>query len=153
MTSLETAGLQVQVPEGWVCCGRPLYDFGMLDTARAYLENVLNTLRPQIEAGVPVVGLEPNCVSVFRDKLIGMMPGKKDAQRLKEKTFTLGEFLHQEAPTARHATSFRKADIPKSGLTMESKVGRRWSAQRSRARVWRWPARCSCDPGALERSL
>ena len=34
---LEHAGYQVRVPSQSLCCGRPLYDYGMLDTAKALL--------------------------------------------------------------------------------------------------------------------
>jgi Fe-S oxidoreductase len=57
---LEDSGCQVFVPREHLCCGRPLYDFGMLDTARAYLTRILRALQPVIEAGVPVIGLEPS---------------------------------------------------------------------------------------------
>src|SRR5919206_2773631 len=62
---LEATGYQVVVPQPSLCCGRPLYDFGMLTLARSLLRQILDTLRPQIEAGVPIVGLEPSCVAVF----------------------------------------------------------------------------------------
>src|ERR1051325_9600240 len=50
---LEAAGFNVMVPETSLCCGRPLYDFGMLDTAKHLLRQILDTLRPAIEEGVP----------------------------------------------------------------------------------------------------
>ncbi len=90
---LETAGYRVIVPETVVCCGRPLYDYGMLDLAKTFLRQTLQTLRPHIENGTPIVGLEPSCVSVFRDELVNMLPNDKNAQRLKNQTFLLGEFL------------------------------------------------------------
>ena len=33
---LESAGFQVIVPQANLCCGRPLYDFGMLDRAQVF---------------------------------------------------------------------------------------------------------------------
>ncbi len=51
-------------------CGRPLYDFGFLDQARKYLLGILDEFEPQINAGIPVVMLEPSCASVFRDELV-----------------------------------------------------------------------------------
>jgi Fe-S oxidoreductase len=90
---LEDAGCRVVVPRADLCCGRPLYDYGMLDTARGYLRDILTTLRPAIEAGVPVVGLEPSCTAVFRDELTEMMPNNEDAQRLHDQTFYFSEFL------------------------------------------------------------
>ena len=45
---LENAGFQVRVPEEPLCCGRPLYDYGMLDRAKRYLREILDRLRPRI---------------------------------------------------------------------------------------------------------
>ncbi|MDQ2908452.1 MAG: FAD-binding oxidoreductase [Candidatus Eremiobacteraeota bacterium] len=90
---LEDAGFRVIVPLETLCCGRPLYDYGMLDLAKTFLRQVLASLRPHIEAGTCVVGLEPSCVSVFREELLNMLPHDPDAQRLAKQTFMLGEFL------------------------------------------------------------
>jgi Fe-S oxidoreductase len=94
---LEHAGYQVTIPEMQLCCGRPLYDFGMLDSAKYLLEQALGALRPQIAAGIPVIGLEPSCVSVFRDEMVSLLAHNKDAARLKQQTFLLSEFLVKEA--------------------------------------------------------
>jgi FAD/FMN-containing dehydrogenase/Fe-S oxidoreductase len=103
---LESAGFQVTVPWEHLCCGRPLYDYGMLDQARRQLRQILDTLREEIREGVPVIGLEPSCVAVFRDEMLNLFPGDQDAQRLSRQVFTLGEFLaHQEQKDA--------VDLPK----------------------------------------
>jgi Fe-S oxidoreductase len=94
---LEAAGYHVEVPEQALCCGRALYDHGMLVTARRLLRAILDTLRPQIEDGVPVVGLEPSCVAVFRDELLNLFPNDEDAKRLSQQTFLLSEFLVRQA--------------------------------------------------------
>jgi len=93
---LETAGFRVLVPQANLCCGRPLYDFGMLDRAQRLLLEILDTLEPEIEAGIPVVGLEPSCVAVFRDELINLFPHDERAQALSRQTFLLSEFLEQK---------------------------------------------------------
>jgi FAD/FMN-containing dehydrogenase/Fe-S oxidoreductase len=95
---LESAGFRVTLPRRRVCCGRPLYDYGMLDLARRYLTRTLETLRPQIEAGIPVIGLEPSCLAVFRDELVNMLPGNLDARRLAAQSYVLSEFLADHAP-------------------------------------------------------
>jgi Fe-S oxidoreductase len=92
---LEHAGLQVIVPSPSLCCGRPLYDFGMLGTAKRLLRQVLDALRAEIEAGTPFVGLEPSCVAVFRDELKNLFPMDEDARRLAGRFFSLDEFLQQ----------------------------------------------------------
>jgi FAD/FMN-containing dehydrogenase/Fe-S oxidoreductase len=90
---LETAGFNVLLPQGNLCCGRPLYDFGMLDRAEDLLLRVMDTMEPEIEAGVPIVGLEPSCVTVFRDELCNLFPRDERAYRLSRQTFLLSEFL------------------------------------------------------------
>jgi FAD/FMN-containing dehydrogenase/Fe-S oxidoreductase len=106
---LEAAGFQVVVPEAPLCCGRPLYDFGMLDTAKSLLRQVLDTLRADIRAGTPVVGMEPSCVAVFRDELVNLFPMDEDAKRLKQQTFLLSEFLAQKVENYQPPRLHRKA--------------------------------------------
>jgi ferredoxin len=65
--AIEAAGWRVIMPEGHVCCGRPLYDYGFLDTATKYLHGVLEVLREHVREGTPVVGMEPSCLAVFKD--------------------------------------------------------------------------------------
>jgi Fe-S oxidoreductase len=70
----------------------------MLRTARRLLRHILNELRDDIRNGIPIVGLEPSCVAVFRDELTNLFPNDEDALRLKTQTFTLAEFLEKKAP-------------------------------------------------------
>jgi len=95
---LRAAGFRVFIPQQRLCCGRPLYDFGMLDQAKRYLSKVLSTLAVPIDAGIPVVVLEPSCASVFRDEMRGLFPGDVRAERLRAHTFLLSEFLERHAP-------------------------------------------------------
>jgi FAD/FMN-containing dehydrogenase/Fe-S oxidoreductase len=95
---LEHAGYQVTIPDSSVCCGRPLYDFGMLDEARATLLHTLSALRADIAAGTPIIGLEPSCVSVFRDEMTNLLgKNNQDAQKLKAQTYLFSEFLVNKA--------------------------------------------------------
>jgi FAD/FMN-containing dehydrogenase/Fe-S oxidoreductase len=93
---LEAAGYRVELPRAGLCCGRPLYDYGMLRVAKRQLRQILDALREPIAAGVPVVGLEPSCVAVFRDELVNLFPDDPLATRLSEHTFFLAEFLERE---------------------------------------------------------
>ena len=93
---LEHFGYQVKVPMQHLCCGRPLYDYGFLDRAKAYLNRILEALADDIDAGTPMVVLEPSCCSVFRDELNGLLPESRRAHRLMENTFTLAEFLEKK---------------------------------------------------------
>jgi FAD/FMN-containing dehydrogenase/Fe-S oxidoreductase len=96
MRVLQSAGCEVLVPEQHFCCGRPLYDYGFLEMAKGYLQNILDKLGPEIDRGTPFVVLEPSCCAVFRDELNGLFPESARAHRLQEQTFTLSEFLHQQ---------------------------------------------------------
>ena len=93
---LEQAGFAVEVPQQHLCCGRPLYDYGMLDLAKVYLQRVMQAIRPQLLAEVPIVVLEPSCASVFRDELSNLFPDDPLARKLKEQTLLLSEFLEQK---------------------------------------------------------
>jgi len=95
---LEAAGFSVELPRKRVCCGRPLYDFGMLTLAKHALRNTLDALSEPITSGVPVVVLEPSCASVFRDELRKLMPHDEHARRLVNQTVVLDELLDRYAP-------------------------------------------------------
>jgi len=96
---LQSAGFAVHVPQTQehLCCGRPLYDFGLLGAAKKYLQKVLAALEPYVNSGLPVIMLEPSCASVFRDELRGLFPQNGIAHRLRQQTFTLSSFLQSEA--------------------------------------------------------
>jgi FAD/FMN-containing dehydrogenase/Fe-S oxidoreductase len=97
---LEALGYEVVLPPPGLCCGRPLYDFGFLGIARRFLSRAMDALEPYISAGVPVVGVEPSCVSTFRDELRNLFPRDQRAKRLSMQTFMLGEFLDAHAADA-----------------------------------------------------
>jgi Fe-S oxidoreductase len=129
---LEAAGFQVTIPSRPLCCGRPLYDFGMLDLAKQMWRQIMDALHDDIESGTPIVGLEPSCVAAFRDELIQMYPMYEDAKRLNIQVLTLAEFLdskaqHVELPRLHryaivHGHCHQKAVM---GLTSEQKIMKR----------------------------
>ena len=108
---LEAAGFDVVLPERPLCCGRPLYDYGMLDTATKLLRQVLDELRPHIQAGVPVVGIEPSCLAVFRGEMPELFRNDLDAKRLSEQSYLLSEFLQERAPSWEAPALHRKAVV------------------------------------------
>lgn len=106
---LEDAGFNVSVPMQNMCCGRPLYDYGFLGMARRWLLDIIEKLRPEIEADVPIVVLEPSCWAVFKDELTNILPNSQDAQRLQRNVHLLGAFLREKAPGYRIPKLHRKA--------------------------------------------
>jgi FAD/FMN-containing dehydrogenase/Fe-S oxidoreductase len=97
-TILTEAGFQVETPRGHICCGRPLYDFGLLGAARSYLARVLSRMAPQIEAGLPFIFLEPSCASVFKDELLELFPNDPRAKRLSQNIWLLSNWLADRVP-------------------------------------------------------
>jgi len=107
---LEAAGFCVTLPKTILCCGRPLYDFGLLDRAKRLLLKTLKVLAREIEASIPVVVLEPSCAAVFRDEMINLFPGDERAHELSRQTVLLSEFLEKKA------SDFRLPKLPAKAL-------------------------------------
>jgi FAD/FMN-containing dehydrogenase/Fe-S oxidoreductase len=108
---LEAAGFDITVPRAHLCCGRPLYDIGMLDRAKSLLLEIMDELLPEIEAGTPIVVLEPSCAAVFRDELTNLFPKDERAHALSKQVFLLSEFLEKYAQDLRLPQLARKALI------------------------------------------
>ncbi len=133
---LESLGYDVRIPARSLCCGRPLYDFGMLDLAKRQRRQIMNVLKDDIRTGTPIVGLEPSCVAVFRDELVNLFPHDEDALRLSKQVMTLAELLNHhppeqplprlESPAIVHGHCHHKAVI---GLGAEQQVMRRLGLQ------------------------
>jgi len=108
---LEASGYQVSVARAAggkpLCCGRTYLAAGMLDQARAEAHRVLEALRPDLERGIPVLGLEPSCVFTFRDEYGAMLHGARDAQLLASRSFLVDEYLAAEIAAGRIAPPWR----------------------------------------------
>src|SRR5438045_467856 len=92
-------------------CGRPLYDYGMLNTAKRYLRKILQELNSEIREGIPVIGLEPSCTAVFKDELTNLFPNDEDAKRLKENVFFFSDFIEHHAKDFSFPKLNRKAKL------------------------------------------
>ncbi|MET9080286.1 FAD-linked oxidase C-terminal domain-containing protein [Streptomyces sp. NPDC004237] len=95
---LEDAGFRVAVPTRPVCCGLTWISTGQLPLAQKVLRRTLAVLRPYLEAGTPVVGLEPSCTAVFRSDAPELMPADQDVERLAGQVRTFAEHLVHHAP-------------------------------------------------------
>ena len=79
-----------------LCCGRTFLAAGLVDQARQEARRMIDALRPYVEQGVPVVGLEPACLLTLRDEMTVMMPGA-DTAALASNALLFEEFLAREA--------------------------------------------------------
>jgi FAD/FMN-containing dehydrogenase/Fe-S oxidoreductase len=90
---LEDAGYEVTVTGANVCCGLTWISTGQLDGARRQLRRTLTALAPALDAGIPVVGLEPSCTAALRRDAAELLPGDRRAQALSGAVKTLAELL------------------------------------------------------------
>jgi Fe-S oxidoreductase len=94
---------------------------------------IIAGLRDEIEAGTPIVGIEPLCVSVFKEELPNLFPQDQDALRLSSLVTPLGDFLaglehwmpsRIERPILLHGHCHHKAVIGMAGTQQAlEKVG------------------------------
>ncbi|BDG04484.1 FAD-binding and (Fe-S)-binding domain-containing protein [Anaeromyxobacter oryzae] len=93
---LERAGWAVELPRRRLCCGRPLYDYGMLDRARRMLDRSLDALYPAAMAGRPILFLEPSCAAVFRDEALQLFPDDPRAIAVSRQVEVLSELVDSD---------------------------------------------------------
>ena len=90
---LEAAGYAVQITSQPVCCGLTWISTGQLDGARRQLRRSLQALEPALQAGKPIVGLEPSCTAVLRGEVTELLPADPRAGQVRAATRTLAELL------------------------------------------------------------
>ncbi|MFM9372023.1 FAD-binding and (Fe-S)-binding domain-containing protein [Streptomyces sp. Da 82-17] len=97
---LEAAGFEVLLPPDHLCCGLTWLTTGQLDTARRVLDRTLTAVDPFLRRGIPLVGLEPSCTSLFRTDGTELLADDARARRAAEQTLTFAELLDRHAPDA-----------------------------------------------------
>ncbi len=107
---LEDAGFTVEVPARPLCCGLTWISTGQLRIAKRQLARSIAALRPAMEAGWPVVVLEPSCAAVFRSDATELL-GSSGAKLLAERTRTLAELLTEVGWQPRSAPPAGKAIV------------------------------------------
>ncbi|MER5476741.1 FAD-binding and (Fe-S)-binding domain-containing protein [Streptomyces sp. NPDC002734] len=83
---------------GRVCCGLTYVSTGQLDRARAVLRRTLDLVEPVLDAGLPVVVLEPSCAAALRGDLPELLGDDPRAARLADAVVTFAEALERHAP-------------------------------------------------------
>lgn len=94
---LVKAGYSVAVAKTHFCCGRPLYEYGLLEQAKTSLQNILDGFAQNLPASASVIVLEPSCLSVFKDEMLRLFPTDHRARQLAEKCSTVSGFLKTNA--------------------------------------------------------
>ena len=83
-----------------LCCGRSFLATGMVDEARHEARRMLSALRPHIERGTAIIGLEPSCLLTLRDEFCSMLPGE-ETRALADQALLFEEFLAREQQAGR----------------------------------------------------
>ena len=104
---LEDAGYSVRIPAREVCCGLTWMSTGQVDTARRQLQRSVDALRPAVHENIPVVGLEPSCIAMFRGDGEELLPaedgeGRLVAHGMRTLAELLGERKGWQPPDLRH---------------------------------------------------
>ncbi|GAA2398935.1 FAD-binding and (Fe-S)-binding domain-containing protein [Actinomadura vinacea] len=90
---LEALGYRVLMPPGRVCCGLTWHSTGQLRVTQRVLRQTLDVLEPALNAGLPVVGLEPSCTVMLRDEATELLPDDPRSEQLASSTVTLAELV------------------------------------------------------------
>ncbi|MFC7228615.1 FAD-binding protein [Salinirubellus salinus] len=100
---LEALGYAVEVPEV-ECCGRAALSQGLVERARGFAETNVEILGEYADRGVPVVGVEPSCVSalVEYDDLLEETGGLPEVSR------TVASFLRDRVEAG-------EVELPEAG--------------------------------------
>ncbi len=94
-----------------LCCGRTFLSVGDVDAARAEMTRTLASLRPFLERGIPLVGLEPSCLLTFRDELPALLPGA-EAERAAAHAMLFEDFIMREADAGRFRLQLKPIGAP-----------------------------------------
>lgn len=104
---LQLLGYTPIIVEKQVCCGRSAYSKGFLDKAKKLAVTNIQALKPFAEQGIPIVGLEPSCLSMFVNEYLSLAPGE-DAKLVSSKIKMIEEFVFEEIKTSGIELNFDK---------------------------------------------
>ncbi len=121
---LQAAGYRVHIPQKTkavidnastcskeFCCGRTYLAAGMVDKAKASLDELVNHLAPYAEQNIPIIGLEPSCLFTLKDEALVMGFGER-AVTVSKHAQLLEEFLASEAKAGNLKLSLKAATRP-----------------------------------------
>ncbi len=94
-----------------LCCGRTFLSAGLVERARTEMRRTLDALKPHVESGMPIIGLEPSCLLTFRDELEAVLPGEASAKLAKQMVL-FEEFVAAEMGRGAFKIAFKPADRP-----------------------------------------
>ncbi|MGW1675801.1 FAD-binding and (Fe-S)-binding domain-containing protein [Saccharopolyspora sp. NPDC002376] len=109
VTALEALGHAVEIPREPVCCGLTWHSTGQLGIARRAVRRTARLLRPQLDRGLPVIGLEPSCTAFLRNDAVELAPDDLDVAALAAATRTFAEWVEPTREQWQQPASDRQA--------------------------------------------
>ena len=110
VTALEALGYRVEVPAQPVCCGLTWISTGQLDHAKRVMKATLATLKPWLDDGVPIVGLEPSCTAALKSEATELLPDHPGATQASAAVRSLAEILRPHAGELRSRAAQQAAE-------------------------------------------
>jgi Fe-S oxidoreductase len=104
--ALQAAGFEPLLLPDKACCGRPAVSKGLLDEAARLARHNLELLAPYAREGVPIVGIEPSCMTMLRDEYLDLVPGD-NANAVAEVTTTVETLIVQAGEAGNLNLRFR----------------------------------------------
>ena len=131
---LSAAGTRIHIAQGKgrpLCCGRTYLSAGLVDEARTEAERFIDAIKPHLEAGRAIIGLEPSCLFTLRDEFPSLLPGE-EADKLAQSAVLFEQYLVNEKKARRLKLKLKTQPQPillhghchqKSFAVMEDVVG------------------------------
>jgi Fe-S oxidoreductase len=88
-----------------LCCGRTFLSAGLIEEARQEARRMLDAVTPHLQAGTPIVGLEPSCLLTLRDEFPAILPGVQ-TKALAARAQLFEEFVESERAAGRFELPF-----------------------------------------------
>ena len=114
VTALEALGYRVEVPAQPVCCGLTWISTGQLEHAKRVMTRTLATLKPWLDDGVPIVGLEPSCTAALKSEATELLPDHPGAKQASASVRSLAEILRLHAGALRARAAEQHAAAPRA---------------------------------------
>lgn len=93
---LVDAGYAPELAERGTCCGLTWITTGQRDVAARELKHAVEVLYPSVQRGIPIVGSEPSCLSVWHSDATELLPDDTRVSKIAAKVFTLAQFLQRD---------------------------------------------------------
>ena len=120
VTALEALGYRVEVPAQPVCCGLTWISTGQLDHAKRVMKATLATLKPWLDDGVPIVGLEPSCTAALKSEATELLPDHPGAAQASAAVRSLAEILRPHAAELRSRAAQQAAQQATEGAAQQA---------------------------------